>query len=117
MQNYGNVPRFVKAARRLPFADFLAFKTEVARISKNIIRDAIIDMKEGSALMKKGEQAIDSQGNLTGLLKGQHQRNEGVRILGFATSAASILPARGAAGTYAMNMSNDGVDRKGKGRG
>jgi hypothetical protein len=117
MQNYGNVPRFVKAARRLPFADFLAFKTEVARISKNIIRDAIIDMKEGSALMKKGEQAIDSQGNPTGLLKGQHQRNEGLRILGFATSAASILPAIGAAGTYAMNMSNEVVDRQGKGIG
>tara|TARA_R100001594_G_scaffold68390_1_gene102723 strand:- start:228 stop:5549 length:5322 start_codon:yes stop_codon:yes gene_type:complete len=117
MQNYGNVPRFVKAARRLPFADFLAFKTEVARTSKNIIRDAIIDMKEGSALMKKGEQAIDSQGNPTGLLKGQHQRNEGLRILGFATGAASILPAIAAAGTYAMNMSNEVVDRQGKGIG
>jgi len=102
MQNYANVPRIVKGFRRLPIADFLAFKTEVARTSKNIIKNGINDFREGNQLMKKGEQAIDSQGNPTGKLKGQHQRSEGLKRLGSAVAVMSAVPAIGTTSAVMM---------------
>ena len=35
MQNYAGVPKFVKGMRITPFADFLAFKSEIIRTQKN----------------------------------------------------------------------------------
>ena len=37
MQNYANVPKFIKAVRIAPAADFLAFKSEIIRTQKNIL--------------------------------------------------------------------------------
>ena len=104
MQNYANVPILVKKFRRLPLADFLAFKTEIARTSKNIIKNAYNDMRDGSEIMQKGEQAVDQNGNPTGLLKGQHQRNEGRKRLGSAIATIGSVPALTATSAYLMGM-------------
>ena len=104
MQNYANVPILVKKFRRVPFADFLAFKTEMARTSKNIIKNAYTDMRDGSELMKKNQQALDENGNPTGLLKGQHQRNQGRKRLGSAVATMSSVPTIAATADYLMGM-------------
>tara|TARA_A100000172_G_scaffold18320_2_gene10049 strand:+ start:416 stop:5824 length:5409 start_codon:yes stop_codon:yes gene_type:complete len=104
MQNYANVPRIIKMSRRLPFADFLAFKTEMARTSKNIIKNAYNDIKDGNELMSKGEKAFDIDGKETGLLKGQHQRSEGMKRMGAIVSTISFVPALAATSAYIMGM-------------
>ncbi len=93
MQNYGGVPQFVRAARLLPMADFLAFTTEIIRTQKNIIKSAFVDMKKGNDLMKTGQRAVDETGKETGLLKGQAQAKEGERRLGSIIAAQSAAPA------------------------
>ena len=104
MQNYANVPRIIKASRRVPFADFLAFKTEMARTSKNIIKNAYNDIIDGKELMSKGEKAFDIDGKETGLLKGQHQRSEGMKRMGAVVSTISFVPALSASSAYIMGM-------------
>ena len=116
MQNYSNVPRFVKQFRKLPLADFLAFKTEVARTSKNIIKNAVNDIREGSQRMKAGEEAVDIDGNLTGKLKGQHQRNEGLRRLGAAISTISAVPAIATTSAVVMLGGDEEVEGTGYSR-
>ena len=114
MQNYGNVPKLLKYARRIPFADFLAFKTEVARTSKDVLVEAYNDIKDGAALMKTKEKAVDENGKLTGLLKGQHQRSQGFKRLGSQIAAASIFPAISAAAGYMTYNSIFGDEEKPK---
>jgi len=52
MQNYAGVPKFVKGLRVTPIADFIAFKSEIIRTQKNILVDALTDIKEGRELSK-----------------------------------------------------------------
>ena len=93
MQNYGGVPQFVRAARMLPAADFLAFTTEIIRTQKNIIKSAFRDMREGRELMKKGIKAVGADKKETGLLQGQAQAKAGERRLGSIIAAQSAAPA------------------------
>ena len=90
MQNYGGVPQFVRRARLFPIADFLAFTTEIIRTQKNIIKNSFKDMREGRAMMAKGER--DAQGQL----KGKAQLAVGQRRLGSMIAAQSVAPALGA---------------------
>jgi len=114
MQNYGNVPKLLKYARRIPLGDFFAFKTEVARTSKDVLVTAYNDIKDGAALMKNGEKAVDENGKLTGLLKGQHQRSQGFKTLGSQIVAASIFPAISSAAGYMTYNSIFGDEEKPK---
>ena len=65
MHNYGETSRAVKYARRAPLADFIAFKTEMMRTSKNIVKNGIKDLREGGAMMARGARHTD-----TNILKG-----------------------------------------------
>ena len=82
MQNYANVPKFIKAVRIAPMADFLAFKSEIIRTQKNILKSAITDIRDGRALMAS-----------TGNLKGKAQRNLGYKRLGSMIAAQASGPA------------------------
>ena len=113
MQNYAGVPQFVRAARLAPAADFLAFTTEIIRTQKNIVKTALKDMKEGRELMRSGEKAVDADGNLTGLLKGQAQAKVGERRLGSIIAAQSAAPALAAAGYAVTGMDQPAVDKNG----
>ena len=86
MDNYGEVNRMVKLTRRLPVADFIAYKTEQYRTTRNIIQTALRDIREGNAIQKKGVQNED------GSLKGRAQMLLGYKRLGSVISAVS-LPA------------------------
>ena len=81
MHNYGETSRAVKFARRAPLADFIAFKTEMLRTSKNIVKNAIKDLREGGAQMRRGEINPD------GSLKGSAQFKAGMIRMGGATGA------------------------------
>jgi hypothetical protein len=87
MQNYAGVPKFIKGMRMLPMADFLAFKSELIRTQKNIIKSAFNDIKEGNAMMKLGERSADGE------LKGRAQRSLGYKRLGSIISAQAAAPA------------------------
>jgi len=82
MHNYGETSRAVKFARRAPLADFIAFKTEMLRTSKNIVKNGIKDLKEGGAQMRRGEREVG-----TNKLKGAAQFNAGMIRMGGATGA------------------------------
>ena len=81
MHNYGETSRLVKLARKSPFTDFISFRTEMFRTSKNILKNSIKDLKEGTAQMKQGER------NLDGSLKGIAQFKAGVIRMGGASAA------------------------------
>jgi len=87
MQNYAGVPKFIKRMRLAPFADFIAFKSEILRTQKNIIKSAFKDIGEGSTMIRRGERNAD------GSLKGVAQRNLGVKRLGSFLAAQSAAPA------------------------
>jgi hypothetical protein len=87
MQNYAGVPKFIRRMRLAPFADFLAFKSEMFRTQKNIVKSAFNDIKDGSAMIKKGERNED------GSLKGVAQRNLGLKRAGSFLAAQSAAPA------------------------
>jgi len=87
MQNYAGVPKFIRRMRLAPFADFLAFKSEMLRTQKNIIKSAFNDIKDGSIQIKKGERNAD------GSLKGVAQRNLGLKRAGSFLAAQSAAPA------------------------
>ena len=89
MHNYGETSRMVKRARRSPFTDFIAFRTEMFRTSKNIIKNGIKDMQEGAAQMKRGQR------NEKGSLKGVAQFRAGIARVG---GAAGAITATGAIG-------------------
>tara|TARA_R100000353_G_scaffold62309_1_gene49076 strand:+ start:1411 stop:5898 length:4488 start_codon:yes stop_codon:yes gene_type:complete len=114
MQNYAGVPQFVRRARLLPMADFLAFTTEIIRTQKNIIKTALKDMKEGRELMKTGQEAVDADGKKTGLLVGQAQKRAGERRLGSIIAAQSAAPALAAGSVALTGMDEKVVDRNGK---
>tara|TARA_R110000772_G_scaffold268408_1_gene395344 strand:+ start:737 stop:5512 length:4776 start_codon:yes stop_codon:yes gene_type:complete len=80
MQNYAGVPKFVKALRVTPIADFIAFKSEIIRTQKNIISDGLKDIKEGRQLQKE-----------SGGQKGSWQEAQGYKSL------AAIITAQSAA--------------------
>ena len=88
MQNYANVPQFIKQLRILPMADFLAFTTEMLRTSKNIYKNAWMDARDGIKQMKLKERTPD------GTLKGRKQFTLGMKrmasIIGMQSAAASL---------------------------
>ena len=79
MDNYGETSRMVKYARRLPAADFLAYKTEQYRTVKNIFKTSFQDMKEGRALLN------ESKGK-----RGRAQLIQGFQRFGSIVSAIGI---------------------------
>ena len=83
MHNYGETSRLVKYARKSPFTDFISFRTEMIRTSKNILKNGIKDLKEGTTQMKKGERNPD------GSLKGIAQFKAGVLRMGGASAAVT----------------------------
>ena len=89
MHNYGETSRMVKRARRSPFTDFIAFRTEMFRTSKNIIKNGIKDMQEGAAQMKRGQR------NEKGSLKGVAQFRAGMARIGGAAGAVTATGAIG----------------------
>ena len=99
MQNYAGVPKFIKGMRMLPAADFLAFKSELIRTQKNIIKSAFNDIKEGNAMMKLGQKRTDGE------LKGRSQRSLGYKRLGSIISAQAAAPALalGSAQVFGLN--------------
>lgn len=89
MHNYGETAKGVKRLRRFIFGDFIAFKTEMIRTSKNVLKNGIKDYFEGSKQMRLGEEALDDFGRPTGKLKGQAQRAAGAkRLAGFTAATA-----------------------------
>ena len=92
MHNYGETSRVVKLARRAPLADFIAFKTEMMRTSKNIIKNGIKDLREGAAMMRRGEREVG-----TNKLKGSAQFRAGMIRMGGATGAVVGTGAASAA--------------------
>lgn len=86
MHNYGETAKGVKRLRRFIFGDFIAFKTEMIRTSKNVLKNGIKDYFEGSKQMRLGEEALDDFGRPTGKLKGQAQRAAGAKISRFYSS-------------------------------
>ena len=106
MQNYAGVPKFIRRMRLAPFADFLAFKSEMLRTQKNIIKSAFNDIKDGSIQIKKGERNAD------GSLKGVAQRNLGLKRAGSFLAAQSAAPALAttSAQLWGMNETLEGQD-------
>ena len=97
MDNYGNVAKAFKFARRLPLADFLAYKTEQVRTTWNIFETAIRDIKEGRQLKR------DTNG-----IKGNAQLALGYRRLGSIISAISLPTALATSMAYGYkNMQDD----------
>ena len=105
MQNYAGVPKFIKGMRIAPMADFLAFKSEIIRTQKNILKSAFNDIKEGNAMMKTGQRRAD------GKLKGQAQRSLGYKRLGsiIAAQAAGPAVAYGSAQYLGLNEKEPGA--------
>ena len=105
MHNYGETSRAVKFARRAPLADFIAFKTEMLRTSKNIVKNAIKDLREGGAQMRRGEKNPD------GSLKGAAQFKAGMIRMGGATGAMVGTGAASAATAdyYGLNEIVEGT--------
>ena len=89
MDNYGNVSRAIKATRRLPLADFLAYKTEQVRTTWNIVETAFRDIKNGRAALK----ATNGQ-------YGNAELMMGYKRLGSVISAVSLPTALGATMVY-----------------
>ena len=89
MDNYGEVARIFKAARRFPTADFLAYKTEQLRTTYNIIETAFRDIREGRAQQKLGQRNED------GTVKGSAQLFQGYKRLGSIISALSLSTGTG----------------------
>jgi len=102
MHNYGQTSQAVKFARRLPLGDFIAFKTEMFRTTKNIIKNGLRDFNQGRAEMAKG--IINEQ---TGQLKGKALRDAGAKRLGGATAAVF-----GTSGIAAATATLSGLDEK-----
>jgi len=98
MQNYAGVPQFVRYARLLPAADFLAFNTELVRTMKNIWVDTARDIVEGNKLMREGITLPD------GTLAGRQQRDVGMRRLGFQIAAQSTAGALGATSLMLVDL-------------
>ena len=93
MDNYGETARWVKFMRRAPAADFLAYKTEQLRTTKNIWLDAWKDIREGSALQKQ-----------TNNERGGHQLYLGYKRLGSLLSILALPHAlAGTAGYMVLN--------------
>jgi len=79
MDNYGHTSRAVKFARRLPAADFLAYKTEQVRTVRNIFETSFQDIKEGRALLDESNNKY-----------GRAQWIQGYQRLGSIISAMGI---------------------------
>ena len=104
MDNYGEVNRMVKLTRRLPVADFIAYKTEQYRTTRNIIQTALRDIREGNAIQKKGVQNED------GSLKGRAQMLLGYKRLGSIISAVSLPATMVGTASYYFGTNKNAVD-------
>jgi len=98
MHNYGETSRLVKYARKSPFTDFISFRTEMIRTSKNILKNGIKDLKEGTAQMSRGERNPD------GSLKGIAQFKAGVLRMGGASAAVTATAGLSAATVQAFGL-------------
>ena len=116
MQNYAGVPQFVRRARLFPAAYFLAVTTEMLRTQTNIVKTALRDIKEGHAMMKLGQAAMDGTEKnakaIPGQLKGQAQRKSGVIRLGSIIAAQSAAPALAYASADMMGMDKPVIDKE-----
>ena len=102
MQNYAGVPQYVRYFRLLPMADFLAFNTEIARNSKNILMSAGSDWLEGSRVMKRNIVLPD------GTRVGEAQRAIGRRRMGSQIAAQSAAVAMSGASTLYLGLKYGG---------
>lgn len=93
MQNYAQVPQFVRYARIFPAADFFAFTTELIRTQSNILRNSLKEISEGQALL-----------NATQGAKGGAQRKVGLKRLGSMVAAHSAAPALSMTSSSIWNM-------------
>ncbi|HAT67733.1 MAG TPA: hypothetical protein DCS66_24565, partial [Flavobacteriaceae bacterium] len=98
MHNYGETSRLVKLARKSSFTDFISFRTEMIRTSKNILKNGIKDLKEGTAQMSRGERNPD------GSLKGIAQFKAGVLRMGGASAAVTATAGLSAATVQAFGL-------------
>lgn len=48
MPNYNLLPKFVKATRYMPVANFAGFAAEMARVSKNLVKYSFDDVLSGN---------------------------------------------------------------------
>jgi len=105
MDNYGEVAQLFKYGRRLPTADFLAFKVEQVRTTKNIYKTAMEDIREGNKLLK------ESNGE-----RGTLRKAEGFKrlysLIGMATSGTALATGIGA-GIWSLFTSEE-TKNKGK---
>ena len=67
MDNYGEVARAFKFARRLPVADFLTYKTEQVRTTWNIFDTALTDIRRGIELQSESDGARGGARYMAGL--------------------------------------------------
>ena len=64
MPNYNLLPKFVKATRYMPVANFAGFAAEMARVSKNLVKYSFDDVLSGNKELQK--QAAIRVGGMTG---------------------------------------------------
>ena len=105
MDNYGEVAQLFKYGRRMPTSDFLAFKVEQVRTTKNIYKTAMEDIREGNKLLK------ESNGE-----RGTLRKAEGFKrlysLIGMATSGTALATGIGA-GIWSLFTSEE-TKNKGK---
>ena len=94
MQNYAGVPQYVKFLRVAPVADFLAFKTELARTTKNVTIDAGREVFQGGRLWK--ENIILPDGTRAGTKElevgtGRLASQIAAQSAGYAMGATSLI--------------------------
>jgi len=99
MHNYGETSRAVKYARKSPFTDFISFRTEMFRTSKNIVKNAIKDLHEGVSQMKLRQRNKED-----GSLKGMAQFKAGVIRMGGASAAATATGAISVGSIQALGL-------------
>ena len=98
MQNYAGVPQFVRVSRLLPLADFLAFNTEIARITKNVTIDSGREAFQGGKLWKEGIYLPD------GSRAGAAEAKLGMYRFGSQMAAQSSAYALGSTSLLALGV-------------
>tara|TARA_R110002049_G_scaffold303540_1_gene497944 strand:- start:669 stop:6623 length:5955 start_codon:yes stop_codon:yes gene_type:complete len=105
MDNYGEVAQLFKYGRRLPTSDFLAFKVEQVRTTKNIFKTALEDIREGRRRLKESNGKFGSLRVRAGYK----------RLFSFATVATSgtALATASAVGINEL-FTSDEIKNRGK---
>ena len=96
MQNYASVSQYIKYLRRLPFADFFSYTSELARTQYNILRSAKNEILEGNELAKLNIVLPD------GSIAGKHEAMLGYwRLMSTVTAQSSAAALSGASASWA----------------